>query len=96
MHVDDLADAIFFITQHWNEPGFINISSGEETSILNLAKTIQRVVGFKGIIEHDLKKPDGTPRKLMHDAKLKALGWESKISLEQGIEKVYQEVKGKF
>lgn len=93
MHVDDLADAIFFIMQHWNEPGFINISSGEETSILGLAQSIKAIVGYEGEIDHDLSKPDGTPRKLMDDSRLSSLGWKSSISLQQGLAKVYEEVK---
>ena len=95
MHVDDLADAIYFIMLNWNEPGFINISSGEETSILELAQAIKKVVGYEGKLEHDLSKPDGTPRKLMDDSLLKKLGWESKISLTKGIAMVYDEVKNK-
>jgi len=94
MHVDDLADAIYFIMNNWNQKGFINISSGEEISILRLAQTIRKVVGFKGEIKNDLSKPDGTPRKLMDDTLLKKLGWESKISIEDGIQKVFEEVKG--
>lgn len=93
MHVDDLADAIYFIMQHWNEAGFINISSGEETSILALAQSIKKVVGYEGDIVHDLDKPDGTPRKLMDDSRLSSLGWNSSINLQQGLAKVYEEVK---
>jgi len=93
MHVEDLADAIYFIMQHWDQPGFINISSGEEISILALAQSIKKVVGYTGSIVHDLDKPDGTPRKLMDDSLLSDLGWKSQISLEQGLAKVYEEVK---
>jgi GDP-L-fucose synthase len=93
LHVDDLADACFFLMQHYNEPGFVNIGTGQDLSILDLAKLVQRIVGYTGTIQHDLSKPDGTPRKLMDVSKLTRLGWKAKIDLEAGIKSVYQEVK---
>ncbi len=90
MHVDDLADACFFLLGNFNEKGFVNVGTGTDISILELAQTIKDVVGFEGEILHDLSKPDGTPRKLMDVSKLKALGWEARISLREGIESVYQ------
>lgn len=96
LHVDDLADACFYLMQHYNEPGFVNIGTGEDLSILDLAKLVQRIVGYTGTIQHDLSKPDGTPRKLMDVSKLTGLGWKAKINLEDGIKSVYEEVKAQL
>lgn len=96
LHVDDLADACFFLMQHFDEPGFINVGTGQDNSILELAQLVQRIVGFQGEIRHDLSKPDGAPRKLLDVSKLHALGWKAKIGLEAGIHAVYQEVKDKL
>jgi GDP-L-fucose synthase len=96
LHVDDLADACFYLMQHYNEPGFVNIGTGQDLSILDLAKLVQRIVGYTGTIQHDLSKPDGTPRKLMDVSKLTGLGWKAKINLEDGIKSVYEEVKAQL
>lgn len=96
LHVDDLADACFFLMQHYNEPGLVNIGVGEDLSILDLAKMVQRIVGFEGEIRLDLSKPDGTPRKLMDVTKLHTLGWKAKIGLEAGIREVYEDVKDRL
>jgi len=96
LHVDDLADACFFLMQHYNEPGFVNIGTGEDLPILELAQLVQRIVGYTGEIRHDLDKPDGTPRKLMDVSKLHSLGWKARIGLEEGIQSVYEEVKDKL
>ena len=96
LHVDDLAEACFFLMQHFNEPGFLNVGTGQDNSILELAQLVQRIVGFGGEIRHDLSKPDGAPRKLLDVSKLQALGWKAKIGLEAGIRAVYEEVKGKL
>ncbi len=96
LHVDDLADACYYLMQHYDEPGFVNIGTGEDLPILELAQLVQRIVGYKGEIRHDLSKPDGTPRKLMDVSKLHELGWKAKIGLEAGIQTVYQEVKDKL
>jgi len=93
LHVDDLADACYFLMQHYSEEGLVNIGTGTDISIKDLALLIQKTVGFEGSIEHDLTKPDGTPRKLMTIEKLKALGWSPQISLEAGIKMVYEQVK---
>jgi GDP-L-fucose synthase len=93
MHADDLADACFFLMQHFNESGFVNIGVGEDLSIKDLAHLVKKVVGYQGEIVHDLSKPDGTPRKLMNVNKLHAMGWRHKIGLEEGIRRVYEEVK---
>jgi len=91
LHADDLADACFFLMQHYNEPGFVNIGTGEDLSIRDLALLIKGIVGFEGEIRHDLTKPDGTPRKLMDVGKLNKMGWKAGISLESGIRSVYME-----
>ena len=89
LHVDDLADACYYLMQHYNEAGLVNIGTGEDIAIIDLARLIKRIVGYEGAIKHDLSKPDGTPRKLMDVNKLKSAGWQAKISLEDGIRSVY-------
>lgn len=93
LHVDDLADACYYLMQNYSEEGLVNIGTGVDVSILELAQLIKKTVGYQGTIEHDLTKPDGTPRKLMTIEKLKGLGWEPKITLEEGVEMVYEAVK---
>jgi GDP-L-fucose synthase len=92
LHVDDLADACFYLMMNYNEPGFINIGTGKDISIKELALLIKEIVGYKGDIKFDTSKPDGTPRKLLDVSKLHALGWKHKIELKQGIQMVYEEV----
>jgi len=92
MHVDDHSDACFFLMQNFSEDGLVNIGTGKDISILELAQTIAKITGFKGAIVHDLSKPDGTPRKQLDVTKLSTLGWTASISLEKGLEMVYQEV----
>ncbi len=91
LHVDDLADACLFLMKEYNEPGFVNIGSGTDISIAGLAEMVKEIVGYQGKIVYDSSKPDGTPRKLMDVTKLKKLGWQSTISLRDGIGKVYAE-----
>jgi len=91
LHADDLADACYFLMQQYNEPGFVNIGVGDDITIKDLALLVKNVVGYSGDIEHDLSKPDGTPRKLMDVQKLHNLGWKAKIGLQEGIESVYKE-----
>ena len=93
LHVNDLADACYFLMENYSEEGLVNIGTGTDVSILELAQLIKKTVGYEGKIEHDLTKPDGTPRKLMAIDKLKGLGWKPKINLEDGIKMVYDEVK---
>jgi GDP-L-fucose synthase len=93
LYVDDLADACFYLMHNYNESGLVNIGVGEDISILELAQLVVKIVGFSGEIITDISKPDGTPRKLMDVSKLHAKGWKAKITLEEGIAKVYQEVK---
>jgi GDP-L-fucose synthase len=90
MHADDLADAIYFLMHHFNEPGFINIGIGKDISIRELAMLIKDVVGYNGGLKFDTSKPDGTPRKLLDVSKLHEIGFEAKISLKEGIESVYE------
>ena len=95
LHVDDLADACFYLFQTFNESGLVNIGTGTDISIKDLALLVQKTVGYTGQIEHDLTKPDGTPRKLMNVDKLTNAGWTAKIGLEEGIKSVYQNLKNK-
>lgn len=93
LHVDDLADACFYLMQTYNEPGLINIGTGEDIAIKDLALLIRDIVGYGGAIEHDLSKPDGTPRKLLDVSKLAKAGWKAKIPLKEGIRGVYEGLK---
>ena len=90
MHVDDLADACLFLMRHYDELGFVNVGTGSDLSITDLAALVRDIVGYQGRIEYDLSKPDGTPRKLMDVSKLQALGWQAQISLREGITSTYQ------
>ena len=96
MHVDDLADACYFLLQNYNEAGLVNIGWGEDVSIKELAELIVAEVGYAGTLEFDTNKPDGTPRKLMDTSKLSSLGWKPSIELQQGIRKTVEEVKNQF
>ena len=91
LHADDLANACYFLMQHYNEPGLINIGMGNDISIYDLALLVKEIVGYEGKIMADSSKPDGTPRKLMDISKLSTLGWKATISLEDGIRQVYNE-----
>jgi len=93
LHADDMADACVHMMKHFNEPGFVNIGSGVEISIGDLALLIKKIVGFEGELILDATKPDGTPRKLTDVTKLHSLGWKHTISLEEGIQSVYSSVK---
>jgi GDP-L-fucose synthase len=91
LHADDLADACYFLMQQYNDAGFVNVGTSEDLEIKELALLIKKITGYEGEIVHDLSKPDGTPRKLMDVAKLKKMGWQAKIGLEEGIQKVYHD-----
>lgn len=91
LHATDLADACYFLMQTYNDEGFVNIGTGEDLTINELALMVKEIVGYEGNIEHDLSKPDGTPRKLMDVSKLHGLGWKESIKLKDGIRKVYQD-----
>lgn len=94
LHVDDLADACYYLMQTYSEPGLVNIGTGEDITIKDLALLIKDIVGYEGQLEHDLSKPDGTPRKLMDVSKLKAAGWTAQIGLREGIQRVYESLNG--
>ena len=89
LHADDLAAACCYLMEHYNEAGLVNIGTGVDVTIAELAMEIKDVVGYKGAVVYDHTKPDGTPRKLMDVSKLSNLGWTSKIELRQGLEMVY-------
>lgn len=92
LHVDDLAEACLHLLLHVNEAGWINVGTGEDISIGNLAKIVCDVVGFTGNLVFDASKPDGTPRKLMDVSKINSMGWRHKIELKDGITSVYKDV----
>ena len=89
IHVDDLAAAIEFLLKNYDNPEMINVGSGQEISINDLATLIADVVGFEGDVSHDLSKPDGTPRKILDSSRLHAMGWSPKWQLRDGIEQSY-------
>ena len=91
LHVDDLAGACLFLMDHFDEPGFVNVGTGVDLEIRELAEMIGEVVGYRGELRFDRSKPDGTPRKLMDVSKMRALGWEASIGLREGLERVYAE-----
>lgn len=95
LFADDLADACYFLMETYNEPHLINIGTGEDLTIKDLALLIQKTVGFKGSITFDSSKPDGTPRKLMDVSKLHDLGWKHQVNLEKGLELAYQDYLAK-
>ena len=96
LHVDDLADACYFLMEQYDEKGLVNIGVGHDLSIRDLALMIKEITGFEGSLQFDSSKPDGTPRKLMDVSKLHQLGWKEKISLREGIEGVYREYEDSF
>ena len=91
LFADDLAEACYFLMENYNEPNLINIGTGEDLTIKDLALLIKKVVGFEGTLTFDSTKPDGTPRKLMDVSKLHQLGWKHKVELEEGIALAYQD-----
>ncbi|MEL6400651.1 MAG: GDP-L-fucose synthase [Cyanobacteria bacterium J06626_4] len=89
LYVDDLADALIYLMKTYNDVDFVNVGTGQEISIKELALTIQAVVGFEGELVFDTSKPNGTPRKLLDVARLNSLGWQAQTDLKTGIEKTY-------
>jgi GDP-L-fucose synthase len=89
MYVDDLADGCVFLMNHFDEKLFINIGTGEELTIAELAASVGKVVGYSGELRFDSSRPDGTPRKLMDSSRIKALGWHWHYSIDKGLEKAY-------
>jgi GDP-L-fucose synthase len=90
LHVDDLAEACFFLMVHFNDYGFVNIGVGSDVTIKQLALLVRNIVNFEGQIIWDDSKPNGTPRKLMDVSKINKMGWEAVIGLEEGIREVYR------
>ena len=96
LHVDDLADACFFLLQNYNERGFVNVGCGIDVSIKELAQLIASEIGYEGQFVFDTTKPDGTPRKLMDITKINNFGWNPKIQLKDGINRTLKEVSNLF
>ena len=96
LHVDDLADACYFLLQNYNEQGIVNIGCGTDVSIKELAEIIVAEVGYEGQLVFDTTKPDGTPRKLMDTSKINNLGWKASIKLVDGIKRTIKEVENLF
>ena len=90
LHVDDLAEACFTCMKYYDSPEPINVGTGEDVTIKELAETIANIVGYDNLINWDTSKPNGTPRKVLNVDKIKTLGWEPKISLEEGIKSTYE------
>jgi len=93
MYVDDLADGSLFLMKNYNDKLFVNIGTGEETTIKDLAHLVKEVAGFEGDIVFDTSRPDGTPRKLMDSQRLHSMGWKHKTSLKEGLTKAYEYFK---
>lgn len=91
LFADDLAEACYYLMQNYNEEGLVNIGTGEDIAIKDLAILIKDIIGYDGEIKFDTSKPDGTPRKLMDVSKLHSKGWKHKIELEDGIKLAYQD-----
>jgi len=89
LHVDDLADAVLFLLDHYDDPAPINVGVGEDLTIAELAERVRRVVGYRGAVEWDSSKPDGTPRKLLDVGRLTALGWRASTPLDDGLARTY-------
>ena len=90
LFVDDLADALIFLMENYSQEGHVNVGTGNDIAISELAELIQSIVGFQGKIEYDTTKPDGTPRKLLDVTKIKEMGWQASTGLHEGLEKTYQ------
>jgi GDP-L-fucose synthase len=93
MHANDMADACVYLMQNYNDEKFVNIGTGVDISIKDLALLVKKIAGYEGELVFDTSKPDGTPRKLMDVSYLHSLGWKHKIELEEGIKLVYEEFK---
>ena len=90
LHVDDLAEACLFLMQNYSDELHLNVGTGEDIEIGQLAEMIKKIVGYGGDIIHDTSKPDGTPRKLLDVTRINRLGWKARIPLEKGIEETYK------
>jgi len=96
LFADDLADACYYLMQNYNEPNLINVGTGEDLTIKDLALLIKDIIGFEGELVFDSTKPDGTPRKLMDVSKINNLGWKHQINLPEGIKLAYQDFLSKY
>jgi GDP-L-fucose synthase len=96
LYVDDLADACMFLMKNYNEAQHVNVGSGQEISIKDLALLIKEIAGYKGEIYFNTEMPDGTPRKLLHSGLINKLGWQATTSLRKGIENVVKETADIF
>ena len=90
LHSDDLADAVLFLMENYNDSEIVNVGCGEDQTIKVLAETIREVVGYSGSLEFDSSRPDGTPQKMLDISKIRVLGWTPEITLKNGLEQVYQ------
>ncbi|WP_293299276.1 GDP-L-fucose synthase [Pedobacter sp. UBA4863] len=95
LFADDLADACYYLMENYNEPHLINIGTGEDLTIKDLALAVKKTIGFEGNLVFDTSKPDGTPRKLMDVSKLHNLGWKHQVELEEGLKLAYQDYLSK-
>jgi GDP-L-fucose synthase len=95
LYADDLADALNLLMEGYEEPGTINVGSGVECTIAELAESVRKVVGFTGAIRFDATRPDGTPRKIIDSSRMRALGWRAQVSLEDGLRKTYAAAVGR-
>jgi GDP-L-fucose synthase len=89
LYVDDLAKGLFFLMEHYSDAPHVNIGTGEDLTIAELAETVKQVVGFEGRLVFDAKQPDGTPRKVMNVSRINALGWKAATPLKVGLRKAY-------
>ncbi len=96
LHVDDMAEACVFLMESYDQKGFVNVGTGEDITIKDLALLVKDVVGFDGKLVFDTSKPDGTPRKLMDVSRIHALGWKHRIDLKEGVENVYAAFSEKY
>lgn len=96
LHVDDLADACFYLMLNYNEKELVNIGTGKDITIKELAETVKEIVGFEGQLKFNTDMPDGTPRKLLDVSKLNSAGWKYKIELKEGIQSAYQDFLNRF
>ena len=96
LHVDDLAEACFFLMQEYEHPEIINIGSGSDNTIADMAMLIKAITGYKGKLVFDDNKPDGTPRKLLNVDKINAMGWHATIGLEEGIKSTYADFEDRY
>jgi GDP-L-fucose synthase len=95
LYADDLAEACYYLMLNYNEAGLVNIGTGEDVTIKELAELVKETVGYQGTISFDTSKPDGTPRKLMDVSKLHGYGWKHTIELPEGIKLAYQDFLSK-